>query len=115
MRRPARAGHPLPEAHRAHSSPEKWTGWILAPEGHGAQWERVFRAGPEDRHTIWAEIAQAVQRAPVSAVRDRGHHGTVCSVAVTITVHMRRAVVMTAWHYGHTSSVPRLVTAYPIV
>jgi hypothetical protein len=115
VNRPARIGRPLPGAHRAHSSSEKWIRWILAPEGHGPDWERVFRAGPADRDAIWAEIAQAVRRSPVSTVRDRGPHGTICGVGVTITVNMRTGVVMTAWHYGQKSSVPRLVTAYPIV
>jgi hypothetical protein len=115
VRRSLRIGRPLPGASRARSSPDKWICWILSPEGHGADWLRVFHAGPEDRHAIWTEIVRAVQRAPVSAIRDRGRHGTVCGVAITITVNLRTAVVMTAWHYGPASSIPRLVTAYPIV
>lgn len=74
----------------------------------------MFRVGPEDLHMIWTEIAQAVRRAPVATLRDRGRHGVVCGVAVRLTFNARTAVVMTSWHYGPGSSIPRLVTAYPV-
>lgn len=74
----------------------------------------MFRAEPGDRHALWAAIAHAIQKAPVAVIRDRGDHGIVCGVAVTITLRARTAVVMTSWHYGPRSSVPRLVTAYPV-
>jgi hypothetical protein len=89
-------------------------GWILAPEGHGADWARVFRVGPDDLHMIWTAIAYAVRRAPVATIRDRGRHGVVCGVAIRLTLNARTAVVMTSWHYRAESSIPRLVTAYPV-
>jgi len=114
MGRQPSIGKPLPAAHRAYASVEKWTEWILAERGHGAQWHHVFRVGPQDRHVIWVAIAHAIQKTPVMVVRDRGRHGVVCGVAVTITLRARTAVVMTSWHYGSESSAPRLVTAYPV-
>jgi hypothetical protein len=111
--RQPRIGQPLPQAHRAIASAEKWRDWILAERGHGREWMHVFRVGLQDRHAIWASIAQAIPRAPIATIRDRGEHGIVCGVAVRITLRSRTAVVMTSWHYGPRSSVPRLVTAYP--
>ncbi|MBS1869198.1 MAG: hypothetical protein JSS99_06000 [Actinobacteria bacterium] len=111
----ARIGRPLPGAGRAHASAEKWSRWILAPDGHGDEWSRVFRVGPADRHAIWAEIVRGVRRAPVITLRDRGRHGVVCGVVVKLTLNARTAFVMTSWHYREDGAVPRLVTAYPIV
>ena len=110
-----RIGRPLPRASRAYASTEKWTYWILAPDGHGADWRRVFRVGPDDRHVIWSALAPELRRAPVVTLRDRGAHGLVCGVAVRITLYGRTAVVLTSWHYRDESAAPRLVTAYPIV
>jgi hypothetical protein len=114
MSRRVRIGQPLPGAARAHSSAAKWAHWILAQEGHGDEWAKVFHVGRDDLHLVWAAIARAIRRAPVGTIRDRGDHGLVCGVAVTLTLNARSAVVMTSWHYRAGSAVPRLVTAYPI-
>ncbi|MGH2988538.1 MAG: DUF6883 domain-containing protein [Solirubrobacterales bacterium] len=106
-------GQPMPRAADAHATADKWRGWILAPHGHGADWARVFHAGPEDGERIWAAIREAVLDAPVSVVRDRGLHGVVCGVEVTLTIDDRTAPVATAWHYADEDAEPRLVTAYP--
>ena len=74
---------------------------------------RVFRARPQDSERIWAAIAAAVLRAPVSVVRDRAPHGVVCGVDVTLTINDRTGSVATAWHYPDPDAAPRLVTAYP--
>jgi len=74
----------------------------------------VFRVGPDDFHMISMAIAHAVRRAPVATIRDRGRNGVVCGVPVRLTLNARTAVVMTSWHYGAESSIPRLVTAYPV-
>jgi hypothetical protein len=61
-------GQPMPRAADAYSTAEKWQGWILAAAGHGEEWARVFRAGPQDSERIWTTIAAAVRNAPVSVV-----------------------------------------------
>src|SRR4051794_12606620 len=80
-------GQPMPRAANAFATVDKWLGWILASTGHGEEWGRVFHAGPRDSERIWAAIAAAVLRGPVSVVRDRAPHGVVCGVDVTLTIN----------------------------
>ena len=103
----------MPRATNAYATADKWQGWILAAAGHGEQWERVFRAGPQDSERIWAAIAAGVLRAPVAVVRDRAPYGVVCGVDVALMLNDRTASVATAWHYADADAAPRLVTAYP--
>ena len=90
----------------------KLDGWVLAPEGHGREWERVFRVSTEDIDLVWHSISEAVLRAPVVEVR-RGSDGVGCGVLVDLALNARTAPVLTAWHYRHRDAAPRLVTAYP--
>lgn len=106
-------GQPLPRAADAHTTADKWQGWILAAQGHGREWTRVFDVGPDDSEGIWQAIAAAVLDARVSTVRDRTPHGVVCGVEVELTITDRTARVATAWHYADEEASPRLVTAYP--
>jgi hypothetical protein len=106
-------GQPMPRASHAYATEDKWRGWILAAQGHGAEWARVFGVGPADSERVWAAIAEAVRDAPVSVLRDRPPHGVVCGVEVTLTIDDRTASVATAWHYADEDAAPRLVTAYP--
>ena len=106
-------GQPMPRAADAYATPEKWRGWILAPQGHGRDWARVFGAGAKDSERLWNAISDAVLDAPVSAVRDRAPHGVVCGVEFVLTINDRTARVATAWHFTGEDAAPRLVTAYP--
>jgi hypothetical protein len=105
--------HPLPRAHEAVADRDKWIGWILAARGHGDDWSAVFGVGPDDWYRIWELLRLAVHEAPVAAVRDRGRHGLVCEVRVSLEIDGRAATVITAWHLADENSPPRLVTAYP--
>jgi hypothetical protein len=86
--------------------------WILAEEGHGTEWKRVFRITKEDTDLIWGLISKAVLTAPVMRV-DEKNTGIGCGVFIDLIVNQRISPVVTAWHYANTGSAPRLVTAYP--
>lgn len=45
-------GQPLPRAADAHAAADKWRGWILAAQGHGREWTRVFDVGRDDSEQI---------------------------------------------------------------
>ncbi len=105
--------YPLPRARDAVCDCTKWTGWILAVGGHGAEWATVFGIGPDDANRLWELVRLAVREAPVTAIRDRGRHGLVCEVRLWLQVDGRSASVITSWHVADESSPPRLVTAYP--
>lgn len=75
-------GLPLPRAADAGMTSEKLK-WILADQGHGREWGRVFRIGDEDAERLWSAIAHAVLDAPVFRVIDRRKHGIVCGVALS--------------------------------
>jgi hypothetical protein len=104
---------PLPRAIDAYTEPEKWQGWILAEQGHGPEWARVFHADPTDAEKVWIAIAEAMLNAPVHKIVDRGPDGVVCGVDVELTIGSRSARVRTSWHYERAGAAPRLVTAYP--
>jgi hypothetical protein len=105
-------GQPMPRAADAYATADKWKGWILAADGHGKDWARVFHVGTADAEQIWAAIAAAVLEAPVSVVRDRAPHGVVCGVHVKVAIDDRTSSVATVWHYRDEDAAPRLVTAY---
>jgi hypothetical protein len=90
----------------------KFDEWILAEEGHGEEWRRVFRVELEDRERLWEAIVEVVQSARIATVRDRGVKGIVCSVKVELGIGDRTAPVTIGWHYANEAAAPRLVTAY---
>ncbi len=87
--------------------------WILGEDGHGPEWARVFRIDGDETQRPWEAIAHTVLSAPIAAVRDVSPHGISCEVQIPLTLNMRSANVLTAWHYAHPRDAPRLVTAYP--
>ena len=109
---PPTIGDPLPRAAKAWCERGKLEGWVLGAEGHGAEWERVFRVGVKDADRVWKAIADAVLSAPITELRERGH-GVGCGVLVELAIDARVAPVLTGWHYADEKAAPRLVTAYP--
>jgi len=57
---------PMRRAADAYATADKWQGWILDAAGHGEQWARVFRAGPQDSERIWAAVR--CRRAPCAGL-----------------------------------------------
>jgi hypothetical protein len=108
-------GRPRPRADDAYVERAKWGLWILAPRGrgHGAEWGRVFRVGPDDAGALWTAIADAVRTAPIVDFHDTREGGVSCRVDVRLTIRERSALVRTAWHYAYVTASPRLVTAFP--
>ncbi len=109
---PPPVGGLLPRAGEAYTVPEKLA-WILGEDGHGREWARVFRIDASDANRLWEAIAHAVLSAPITAVRDVRPHGISCEVRIPLTLNMRSANILTAWHYAHPRDAPRLVTAHP--
>ncbi|MGH2903805.1 MAG: hypothetical protein ACRDK7_09525 [Solirubrobacteraceae bacterium] len=109
---PPQAGKPLPRAGEAYADPEKLA-WILSNAGHGREWARVLYIGGDDIQRFWDAIAHAVIDAPLLAVRDVGPHSVSYEVRIRLTLGVRSANALTAWHYANPSAPPRLVTAYP--
>jgi len=109
---PPQVGELLSRAAKAYTAPEKLA-WILSQEGHGREWARVLRVGEHDARRFWEAIAHAVLDAPICKVIDRGPHGTVCGVEITLAISGRAAKARTSWHYKYALDAPRLVTAYP--
>jgi hypothetical protein len=87
--------------------------WILAPRGHGREWQKVFGVGAGDRERVWQALASAVRTAEIVEVRDRGEDGVVCGIRERVTIGERSAMVTMSWHYEDFSAAPRLATAYP--
>lgn len=109
---PPRIGELLPRAEDAWCTQTKLIDWILAEDGHGDQWRRVFRIEVEDANQIWECIADAVLMTPITEFRGEGI-GASYGVLTTLTINGRFAPVLTAWHYAYEDAAPRLVTAYP--
>lgn len=86
---------------------------MLAENGHGPEWARVFHVSLEDRERVWETISNAVENGDVTGVRKLGEHGLNCEVDVQLAIAGRSAVVRTIWHYETPVSAPRLVSAYP--
>jgi hypothetical protein len=107
---PPRAGEPLPRAAEAWSESQKWSEWILAERGHGAEFERVLRVSLDDVDALWNAIAERVL---VRRVRDLGAHGVNCEVDSELAIAGRTANVRTVWNCAEPPAGPRLVSAYP--
>ncbi len=88
-------GKPLPRAEDAYVEDEKWSGWILAPPGHAADWNRVF--GPVTADDIWRAIVDVVEVAPIVNIRI-SQHGISCGVQMSLTLNNRTVSARTAWH-----------------
>ncbi len=89
-----RVREPLPRASEASCDPDKWSGWILAADrGHGSDWEAVFKLGLADADQLWEVLSAVIANVPVSAIRDLGHYGLNCEVAVRLQIHGRTASV----------------------
>ncbi len=108
---PPHVGAPLPRATDGYAEPAKLT-WILSEEGHGREWARVLRIGPDDTLHLWNAIARAVIDAPIFRVAER--HGVTCGANIALQIGPRKTKATTSWHYTHADDAPRLVTAYPI-
>ncbi len=106
-----RVGQPLPRAKDAYTSEKKWSDWILATPGHGADWRRVF--GAITWNDAWDAVLMGIELAPISDVRILGEVGVSCGVDLSLIINGRAATVRTAWHYVSPDAAPRLVTAYP--
>jgi hypothetical protein len=113
MNWPPQPGDQLPRADACWYEPIKFEGWILAPRGHGREWQQVFGVGLEDRERVWRALTSAADSAVIVEVRDRGSDGLVCGIRERVTVGTRSANVTMSWHYEDSGAAPRLATAYP--
>jgi hypothetical protein len=110
---PPQPGEPLPRASACWHEPIKFEEWILAPRGHGHEWQQVFEVGPEDRERVWQALASAANTAAIVEVRDRGADGVACGIREHVVIGKRSAMVTMSWHYEDSGAAPRLATAYP--
>lgn len=104
-------GRPLPQAADAYVSDEKGLGYVLAPDGHGADWRRVVQDLPGE--DLWAAIKTGLATAPVLDVRDLGTLGSTCRVQLILPLGGREVPCRTIWHFAGADAAPRLVTAFP--
>jgi hypothetical protein len=109
---PPRIGEPLPRADDVWCEQRKLE-WILGSEGHGSEWERVFRAKPVDRALFWQAIARTALDSEVQDVRERPPHGIACETQPMLILNRRSSLAIVSWHLPFEGSAPRLVTAYP--
>jgi hypothetical protein len=86
-------GKPLPRVEHARCEELKWTGWILAAPGHGVEWQRVFRAVPEQWPELFDAIKTGIQNEPVRTIRDLEEYGLACRVACFLTFNGRTASI----------------------
>lgn len=110
---PPQPGELLPRADACWYEPIKFEEWVLAPRGHGREWQQVFGVGPGDRERVWQALALAARASVIVEVRDRGTLGFVCGIRERVTIGERSAIVTMSWHYEDFSAAPRLATAYP--
>jgi hypothetical protein len=110
---PPEIGEALPGAEDAWCSREKWVDWILAEQGHGLEWAKVFGVEVDEWGLAWEVLKAAVREAPIGTVRAIAAGGVSCGVAVELSIGERTAPVVSAWHYAAPGTAPRLVTAYP--
>lgn len=113
MNWPPRPGDQLPRADACWCEPIKFVEWILAPRGHGREWQQVFDVGPGDQERVWQALSSAARTAAIVEVRDRESLGVVCGIRERVTIGERSAMVTMSWHYQDFSAAPRLATAYP--
>jgi hypothetical protein len=108
---PPRVGDPLPRAADVWYQPAKFDDWVLAPRGHGLEWQRVFHVTRKDVDEVWGAIEIAIRRARIIEVRSNPD-GITCGVDVLVTLNGRAAMVRASWHYADADAKPRLVSAY---
>jgi hypothetical protein len=113
MNWPPEPGEQLPRADACWYELIKFEEWILAPRGHGREWQQVFGVRLEDRERVWRALTSAADSAVIVEVRDRGSNGLVCGIRERVTVGTRSANVTMSWHYEDSGAAPRLATAYP--
>lgn len=113
MNWPPEPGEPLPRAKACWHESIKFEEWILAPRGHGREWQQVFGVDPGDRERVWQALASAARTAAIVEVRDRDSLGVVCGIRERVTIGKLSAMVTMSWHYEDFSAAPRLATAYP--
>ena len=109
---PPKVGEPLPRAGEAWCEQRKLE-WILGAEGHGSEWERVFRASLVDKELFWHAIAHAALDSKVRDVRDLRPNGIACETKPLLIFNRRSSLAIVSWHYSFKGSAPRLVTSYP--
>lgn len=109
---PPRIGDPLPRAWDAWYKRSKLE-WILGDEGHGPEWEKVFRVTPSDAAGVWSAIASAALGSKIQVVRDRFPFGVTCGITADLTINDRNSPTTISWHYAMEIAAPRLVTAFP--
>jgi hypothetical protein len=107
---PPRIGDRLPRAEDAWCEEAKLLRWVLGP-GHGAEWHRVFRVGPEDKWIVWTAIRKSAVGTEIFEVRFPPE-GVSCGVRTEIAINGRKAPVVISWHYSDPTAAPRLATAY---
>ncbi len=83
---PPRIGELLPRAGDAWCERTKLIDWVLAEEGHGTEWRRVFRITREDMDLIWSLISKAVLTAPIMRV-DEKNTGIGCGAFIDLIVN----------------------------
>jgi len=76
----------LPRADACWYEPIKFEGWILAPRGHGREWQQVFGVGLADQERVWQALASAARTATIVEVRDRESLGVVCGMRERVAI-----------------------------
>lgn len=109
---PPKIGEPLPRATDAWYEQRKLD-WILGDEGHGPEWQKVFRVTASDSGMTWEAIAYATLGSTIEIVRDCFPFGVTCGIRIDLEINGRRAPTTIGWQYAVEASAPRLVTAYP--
>jgi hypothetical protein len=110
---PPQPGELLPRADACWYEPIKFDEWILAPRGHGREWQAVFGIGRSDREQVWQALVSSARTAEIVEVRDREILGVVCGIRERVRIGRRSALVTMSWHYADPTAAPRLATAYP--
>ena len=105
-------GSPLPRAADAYVESGKWHGYVVAEDGHGPHWSRIFRYEAGQAESLREAILLVARDEPVTEVR-HGPHGVGCSIRAELTFNGRTAIVLLAWFYDTPDAAPRLVSAYP--
>jgi hypothetical protein len=105
-------GEPLPRGDDAYVTDSKWHDYVLADDGHGGEWRRVFRVEKTQSAALWEAIAELARTAPVTQLRSNPD-GFGCGIEAELSFNDRTATVRLGWFYDHPDDPPRLVTAYP--